>query len=148
MKVTSLYLIGICLIGQVDILVAADGKKEISKQDGLEWQSLITALDVLDHKQPLDDINKKNEEGNTLLHIACKHCCNKSSENIAGGLVVKALLKAKADMGVQNSDGYTPLHMYTIWHRSCCSSIEKVLLQYGASKDDAMACLVRMALAI
>jgi|GEM_PF-5706127 len=149
MKVTSLYLIGICLIAQVGILTAADGKKEISTRNDREWQFFLQALTALEHKRlSVHDINKKNEQGRTLLHSACKYCCNRSPDNPAAGLVVQAILEAKADVNAGDNKGYTPLQVYGMSHFNCCRSIDVVLLYYGASKDDRGTCVVRMALAI
>jgi ankyrin repeat protein len=63
------------------------------------------------------DINKKNEYGNTVLHL------------VVGADIAKLLLDHGADPNIQNNEGYTPLHYVS--H----VNIAKLLLDHGANPN-------------
>ncbi|KAL9098143.1 MAG: hypothetical protein Q9163_006142 [Psora crenata] len=71
-----------------------------------------------------EDVNKRDREGRTLLHLACK-------DNHLNR--VKSLLKQGSDIEAKEwTFGYTPLHM-AVWYRH--DQVVLLLLLNGASKS-------------
>jgi hypothetical protein len=61
----------------------------------------VEVEEMLNHPDWNIPIDHQDENGNTLLHIACQNGSKR---------LVKLCLRAKADMNVQNLNGQTPLH--------------------------------------
>ena len=83
----------------------------------------------------LSEINTKNNEGNTVLHIACRDSLKRGSIEM-----VKFLLENGADLHAKNNNnGWTPLHYATVCSSTDTSTVE-LLLRNGADpnvKDNA-----------
>jgi len=77
----------------------------------------------------LFEINAKNSEGWTALHIACRNSRTFSSEDM-----VDFLLKNGADPNAKENGGLTPLHLASIYSNSD-SSLETVELLLRSNAD-------------
>src|SRR3989344_1996982 len=76
----------------------------------------------------LSEINAKNSEGWTALHIACRNSANFSSDEM-----IDFLLKNGADPNAKNNKGWTPLHMASRYstNGSSLATVE-LLIRNGA----------------
>jgi ankyrin repeat protein len=73
----------------------------------------------------VEDIDKKDEYGNTLLLVACQYRC----EDLA-----RIILNKGADPNALNSSGACCLH-FTCYRESASRSLAKILLQNGANPE-------------
>ena len=103
-----------------------------------ENEQIVTLL--ADHNKVL--VNCANYEGNTPLHLAVEICIKKyqlflETKNRSGEediySSIAQLLKLKADIGIENNDGYTPLHLVPV---NNCDSIN--LIKALCQGDDVM----------
>jgi len=91
--------------------------------------SLLTT-DVISGKLKVihfDNINAKNDEGYTYLHIACINMLSPIE-------LVTSLLKNGADPNVKDKNGLTPLH-YASVNKKSSTDIVKLLLSYNADPN-------------
>jgi len=77
------------------------------------------------------DLNRKDEMGNTALHLAAKDRHDPAS-NSRRTEVLKALVKAKADVNARNVNGRTALHFAAMAH---VVENVKILVAAGADVD-------------
>ena len=68
------------------------------------------------------DLNLKDKDGNTALHLAVNTC---------DSIVIESLLEAGANINLKNKDGDTALHLAVV---ICASIVTKDLLEAGADK--------------
>ncbi|CAM9360347.1 unnamed protein product, partial [Ectocarpus fasciculatus] len=73
----------------------------------------------------VEDIDNKDEYGNTLLLVACQYRCEDLS---------RIILNKGADPNSLNSSGACSLH-FTCYRESASRSLAKVLLQNGANPE-------------
>lgn len=73
----------------------------------------------------IEDIDYRDEYGNTLLLLACQYSCED---------LVRIMLNKGADPNATNSSGACSLH-FTCYADSASKSIAKILLQNGANPD-------------
>lgn len=73
----------------------------------------------------VEDIDSKDEYGNTLLLLACQYRCED---------LVRIMLNKGADPNAVNSSGACCLH-FACYRDSCSYAIAKILLQNGANPD-------------
>ena len=74
---------------------------------------------------PVEDVDTKDEYGNTLLLVACQYRC----EDLA-----RIILNKGADPNALNASGACSLH-FTCYRESASRSLAKILLQNGANPE-------------
>jgi hypothetical protein len=74
---------------------------------------------------PIEDIDHRDEYGNTLLLVACQYRCE---------AIVRILLNKGADPNAINTSGASPLH-FACYKETMSKSIAKLLLQNGANPE-------------
>ena len=92
--------------GQTALHILFDSEKPTVYFDGagVRYYSVHYMMQCLNLLIDMEvDINKKDNEGNTALHLVGKKLRNP--------LVVTQLLKKNADMNLKNKEGYTPLEI-------------------------------------
>lgn len=92
----------------------------IDPQKRREHIGTLTQGSELTKMEVFLDVNTKDADGNTPLHLAAQEGDHKK---------VEALLKNGADVDAKGKNGNTPLHIAT--HKRCAQSV-KVLLKSGA----------------
>jgi ankyrin repeat protein len=99
---TTLYYA--CLRGVEVVHILIDAKADVNAQNIYGRTPLMNSVENLDVAKLLiengADLAKKDEDGNTALHMAC-------DKGVAD--VVQLLIDAKADVNARNNDGKTPL---------------------------------------
>jgi hypothetical protein len=73
----------------------------------------------------IEDIDHRDEYGNTLLLVACQYRCE---------AIVRILLNKGADPNASNTSGARPLH-FACYKETMSKSIAKLLLQNGANPE-------------
>jgi hypothetical protein len=73
----------------------------------------------------IEDIDHRDEYGNTLLLVACQYRCE---------AIVRILLNKGADPNAINTSGASPLH-FACYKETMSKSIAKLLLQNGANPE-------------
>lgn len=73
----------------------------------------------------IEDIDHRDEYGNTLLLVACQYRCE---------AIVRILLNKGADPNANNNSGARPLH-FACYKETMSKSIAKLLLQNGANPE-------------
>ena len=146
MKIFALSLAGISLVACTLKIETADKKQCVRSEADQSWQNFQSALIKGDYKAVANfvcnpaiksRINEGNARGDTPLHLAITFCAEDQAyvpmKN--GGLMVKSLIEAKADMHARNKSGYSPFITYMLHHNSCtnksCVSALEVLMDKG-----------------
>ena len=107
----------------VFVLISCQAYKLGHQEELISAVSKVQLSKVKDLINRGADVNTKDKNGKTILHIAIEN----NYEDI-----VKFLIQNKADVNIKDNDGNTPLHLAV---KNGNDFIVKLLLKAGAKKD-------------